>query len=115
MLNIDELAAAIRSTSPEEPAQRLAGLLIEWQRDDTTANELRAHIERVIGYTWFSTDAVHGEIYRLWSAFCTDAIDGIGGMTMNERLHWFGLVQRFDGATTEEAKRRIYAKLHARP
>lgn len=114
-LNIDELAAAIRSISPEESAQRLADLLMEWKRDDTTAEDLKPHIERAIGYIWFSTDAVHSEVYRLWSDFRGHAIDGIGAMTLNERLHWFGLFQHFDEAKTQEARLRIYAKLHARP
>jgi hypothetical protein len=114
-VNIDELAAAIRSVSPEEPAQRLGNLLLEWKRDDSTAEDLRSHIERAIGHIWFSTDAVHGEVYRLWSEFRSRAIDGIGGMTMNERLYWFGLLERFDKAKTDEARKRVYAKLHARP
>ena len=59
MLNIDELATAIRSISPEEPAQHLGDLLNEWKRDDTTAEALKSHIERTIGYFWFSTDEVH--------------------------------------------------------
>ena len=29
---------------------------------------------------------MHAVVYGLWSEFCTNAIDGIGGMTMNERL-----------------------------
>jgi len=32
MLNIDELATANRSISPEETAQRLGDLLNEWKR-----------------------------------------------------------------------------------
>ena len=115
MLNIDQLAAAIRSVSPEEAAQRLGEQIIAWKRDDTTAEDLTSRIERTIGYIWFSTDAVHSEVYRLWSEFRSYAIDGIGGMTMNERLYWFGLFQRYDEAKTEEARLRIYAKLHARP
>lgn len=115
MLTIDELAAATQSVSPEEPAQRLADLLLAWKRDETTADEFKSHIERAIGYIWFSTDTVHREVYRLWSEFRTYAIDGIGGMTMNERLHWFGLFQHFNDAESEEARARIYAKLLARP
>jgi hypothetical protein len=114
MLNIDELAAAIKSVSPEEPAHRLADLLIEWKRDDSTAEDLKSRIERAIGHTWFSTDAVHSEVYRVWSEFRSLAIDGIGGMTMNERLYCFGLFERYDDAKTEEARLKIYAKLHAR-
>ncbi len=114
-MNLDELAAAIRSTSPEEPAQRLADLLIAWKGDDTTAEDLKSSFERAIGYTWLSTDAIHSAIYRHWSEFREGAIDGIGGMTMNERLHWFGLFERFGEAKTDEERARVYAKLHASP
>jgi hypothetical protein len=110
MLNIDEVAAAIRSVSPEEPAQHLGELFIEWKHTDTTAEGLKSRIERAIGYIWFSTDAVPSEVYRLWSEFRSGAIDGIGGMTMNERLYWFGVFERYDEAKTEEARKKIYAK-----
>jgi len=43
-LTIDELAATIRSISPEEPAQRLADLLLAWKRDETTADELKKEV-----------------------------------------------------------------------
>lgn len=115
MLNIDQLVAAIRSASSEEPAQRLGELFIEWKRDDITAEELKSGIDRAIGHTSLSTAAVHGAGSRLWSEFRSSAIDRIGGMTMNERLYWFGLFERYDEAKTEEARMKIHAKLHAHP
>jgi hypothetical protein len=49
MLTIDELAAAIRSISPEEPAQRLADLLSGTRRDNgyepkSYTSELRIYL-----------------------------------------------------------------------
>ena len=53
MLNIDELATAIQSVSPDELAQRLEDQIIAWKRDDTTAEDLKSRIGRTIGYIWF--------------------------------------------------------------
>lgn len=115
MLTLDGLAAAIRSTSSEEPTQRLASLLMDWKRDDTSARDLASRMEQAIGNASLSTDGARASVFRLWSEFRTGVIDGIQGMTMNERLHWFGMFERFDEAATEEDRAKIYAKLHARP
>jgi hypothetical protein len=98
MLNIDERAAAIGAISREEPAQRLANLLLEWKRANSSAEDLKPHIERAIEYIWFSTEIVHSEVYRLWSEFRSHTIDCVGRMTMNERLTCFGLLRRYDEA-----------------
>ena len=37
----------------------------------------------------------------------------LGGMTMNERLYWFGLLDGYDKCSTEDDRLVIYAKLHA--
>ena len=36
-------------------------------------------------------------------------------MTMNERLYWFGLVERFDACPDQAASLVVYRKLHANP
>jgi hypothetical protein len=114
-LSIDDLAAEIRATSLDPVVQRLADILLEWKTDNSTVEELRSLIEHFIGNTWISSNDVHSEVYHLWSAFRDEAILKIGGMTMNERLYWFGLLEQFDHAPSPEAKKPLYTKLLARP
>lgn len=113
-MNLDELAQKIREVSDEEVVQRLADLLVAWKADQCTAEVLRESVERYIGNSWIEKDADHSEIYQMWSSFRDQAISGISGMTMNERLYWFGLVGRYDACLNQEAKLSIYRKLHAR-
>ena len=95
-MDIDELAKTIRSVSPESVVQKLADILIDWKSNPSTARELEERIERYIGNTWIKKDGDHETIYSYWSTFRDNAIHGIGGMTMNERLYWFGLFDEFD-------------------
>lgn len=114
-MNLDELAKRIREISSDPVAWRLADMLDDWKTDDRTAEDLRDDVERYIGNVWIGKDRDHATIYRLWSAFRKDAIAGIGGMTMNERLWYFSLDERFDACRTGQEKRTVYAKLHAAP
>ncbi len=113
-MTLDSLVAAIKASSPEEPAQKLAHLLTDWKNDDSSVEELETTIKRFIGYTWFSSNALHNEICGMWSDFLKSSIQGIHGMTMNERLCSFGLTERFESATTDSARQVVYAKLLAR-
>lgn len=112
-MNLDELAQNIRAISSECVVQKLADILIEWKSNPETAEELRSKIERYIGNIWVKKDEDHSKIYKLWENFRNEAIGGIGGMTMNERLYWFGLFERFDAAQNKAQKEVIYRKLHA--
>lgn len=114
-MDIDALASAIRNTSSDPVTLKLSDLLIRWKDDESNATELERDVERYIGNTWIASTAEHGEIYSLWSRFRSDAIHGIGGMTMNERLYCFSLFPRWDSAQTEEERKAIYAKLLANP
>ena len=114
-VNLDELADQIGATSGEAVVQRLSAILRGWKSDDTTAEELRETVERYIGNTWIASTSDHEHIYGLWSEFRDNAIAGIGGMTMNERLYWFGLFPRYEACETGESRLRIYEKLHASP
>ena len=114
-MNLDELVQRIREVSDEKVVQGLADLLVSWKHDQCTAEELRQNVERYIGNSWIEKDADHTKIYRMWSSFRDQAISGIGGMTMNERLYLFGLSGRYDACKDQEAKLGIYRKLHANP
>jgi hypothetical protein len=114
-MTIDETASAIGRTSPDVVVQGLARLLVEWKLNADNVDELRTQVERYIGNSWIADDSTHTTVYGLWSAFCKTAIDCICGMTMNERLFHFGLFERFDNASSPQAREEIYAKLLAAP
>ena len=113
-MNIDELVVAIKATSSEKVVQRLGDILLDWKKDETTVEDLRNLIEHYIGNTWITSDTVHSSVYQLWSTFRDDAILGVGGMTVNERLYCFGLFTQFDQAQTDNARKSIYNKVLAR-
>ena len=114
-MNIDELAKKIRSVSDEKQVQKLADLLVEWKGNHQTVEDLNVIIERYIANSWFEKNENHSDIYRMWSSFRDEAILGIGGMTMNERLYWFGLFDDFDACGDEQSRLGIYKKLMASP
>ena len=114
-MNLDELVQKIREISSDTVVQRLADLLLDWKTDDHTARELSDDVERYIGNSWIKSDEDHSKVYGLWTAYHDEVIAGIGGLTMNERLHWFSLFERFDAAPDEGEKLAVYAKLHAVP
>lgn len=113
-MDLDALARAIVDASPDPVARRVADGLLAWKDEDGTVEDLDRSIERLMGHTWIERDADHARVHGLWSEFRERAIVPIGGMTMNERLHWFGLTEAFD-AGDEDGRSRIYRKLLARP
>jgi hypothetical protein len=114
-MNLDELAEAIRNVSSEKIVQDLSLLLVAWKGNDKTVRELEQEIERYLGNTWVQRNEDHATIHQLWSSFSKVAVTGIGGMSMNERLYWFGLFARFEACPDEAARRAVYRKLHASP
>jgi hypothetical protein len=65
------------------------------------------------GNVWFQNEQNQNEFYDVLETFKKEAIEGIGGMTMNERLYWFGLFDLWDNSD-EDDKNRIRNKLHAK-
>ena len=114
-MDLDELVTAIRQTSSDPVALNLATLLTNWKVDERDAKELEIIVERFIGNTWINSKIEHETIYSLWSQFRDDAIHGIGGRTINERLYCFSLFPRWDRTHTEEERKAIYTKLLATP
>lgn len=113
-MTLDELANKIRSVSEEKLIQDLAKYIEEWRSDDRNAEQLETMVERFFGNVWLPEED-HSKAYDCWSSFRDEAVHGIGGMTMNERLYVFGLFERFDSCEFEEEKRVVYEKLHAKP
>lgn len=111
-MNIDDLTSAIECISTTQDVKGLVSILRNWKRNDENVVTLEKSVERYIGHVWFESDLVHNKIYSLWTRFRDEAIHSSGGMTMNERLHRFGLFERFDGAGQLDQD-AIYAKVCA--
>jgi hypothetical protein len=114
-MTLDELAKEIRAVSDEKLIQDLARYIEEWKGDDRNAEALETMVERFFGNVWIPQEEVHSKAYKLWSSFRDDAIHGIGGMTMNERLYAFDLFERFDSCKSEAEELVLYGKVHAKP
>ena len=91
--------------------RRLAALLEEWRTNASTAEELRQSVERYIGNSWIGSDEEHKAVYSLWSAFRDKCIMGRLGMTMNERLHCFSLLEAWDRATEATSRAVVRQKI----
>ena len=113
-MNLDELIISIRKVSKEEIVQKLADHIQEWKTDERNAVELRNNVERFLGNTWIEKQTDFHKVYEMWTDFRNSAIDGIGGMTMNERLHRFGLLDLFDNAKDSAEQDKYYEKLMAK-
>ena len=110
-MNIDDLVNSI-----PEPGLRaqLAQWVEAWKSDDSDSRALSGLIERWGGHVWFEDGQAQKEFSENLERFKKQAIDGIGGMTLNERLYWFGLFDLWDDAD-DESRARIRRKLGAKP
>ena len=113
-MNIDELTKNIRKVSSEKNVQELAEFIQKWKTDEQNAFGLKESVERYLGNAWIVKKTDFEKVYGMWSEFRDSAINGIGGMTMNERLYWFGLFELFENARNETEQEKYYRKLMAK-
>ena len=113
-MNIDELTAKIRTISSEKAMQDLADCIEDWKKNEDNALKLRESVEHYIRNYWNKNDNDRQRAYQMWSEFRKSAIDGINGMTMNERLYWFGMFDLFDNSRNHHERQKFYIKLMAR-
>lgn len=90
-MNYDEYIKEVDKFSEDGEASQLKKHLVSWKVNGANVLELANNIERFFGHSWIESQETHNHLYRLWSKFKKEAIEDIGGMTMNERLYWFGL------------------------
>lgn len=83
-----------------------------WKEDRTTPRALLESLDRTLGQVWFTRDETHAEVNRLLEGF-RSTVQSLGGMTMNERLVMFDLLDRWDMANGD-GQRELYAKLEAK-
>ena len=110
-MTLGELIPALREASSDPLVRGLIALLEEWQTSAATADELHHSVERYIGNSWLASEEEHKSIYSLWSAFKDECITGRPGMTMNERLYCFNLLDAWDKATDEESRGVVRRKV----
>ena len=90
----------------------LVTLLTKWKLDDRSLMELEQDVELLVRNIDTQTDPTDAES---WSSFRDENIRTIGGMTMNERLWFFNLMDRYEACETEKERRVIYHKVVASP
>ena len=110
-MNLDELVESIQ-ISDVELKNQLKILINNWKKDRSSIEELSNMIEKWHGNVWFSSDYSSNLFYKSWLEFKNNAINSIDGMTINERLYWFGLFEIWD-LSEAESKKTIRRKLKA--
>jgi hypothetical protein len=108
-MNLDEL---VESISESDLKAQLSHWIEGWKADDSDIEKLSAIIDKWYGNVWFTDRQSQSEFYKRFQKFREEAIRGIGGMTVNERLYWFGLFDHWDNSDGE-SRDRIRAKLRA--
>jgi len=108
-MNIDELADSI---SEEELRLNLIKCINVWKSDDRDINDLYNMIAKWHGNVWFKSESESNKFYKNIQFFKTQAIDGIGGLTVNERLFFFDLLNEWEN-TDKSGQIRIRGKIHA--
>jgi len=108
-MNLDEL---VNSIGEKKHKEQLAVWVQNWKHDHSDVEALGELIEKWQGNIWFSNQECQNEFYENFQKFKSEAIEGISGMTVNERLYWFGLFEEWDNSG-EKDHLRIREKLHA--
>lgn len=110
-MSLDELVQSIPDDDSGLRSQ-LAHWISDWKRSEASVESLNGLVGKWHGNVWFKDSEAQNNFYRNWIQFKHDAIEGIHGMTMNERLYCFGLFELWD-TSDEIARSNIRAKLMA--
>jgi hypothetical protein len=108
-MNLDEL---VNSIPEKEHRERLSNWVRDWKKDSSDIEALGELIEKWHGNVWFNSQQHQNEFYEEFIKFKSVAISGVGGMSVNERLYWFGLFEEWDSSDQEDHL-RIRGKVHA--
>jgi hypothetical protein len=114
-LNLDEVTKEISDELSSKLGKDLVNLLFDWKSDNHSVSWLAETVDRYIANNSDNTNPNHRRLIALWKGFRSEAIERIGGFTMNERLYHFSLFERFDNSSNEKDKSGVYTKLHASP
>jgi len=86
------------------------GMIDNWKVCDDDVDRLGYLIVKWHGTVRFKREYESNKFHKMIKGFNAECIDGIGGITINERLYAFWLFEIFD---TRNDKSMIYKKLKA--
>ncbi len=110
-MNIDDLVNSI----PDEDSElrdNLRKWVEEWKQSEDSIEDLDQMVGKWHGNVWFKSEEELNKFHENWQNFKVNAIDSLGGLTVNERLYWFGLFDLWD-QSDENGKKQIRRKLKA--
>ena len=108
-MNIDDL---VNSIPEAELREQMIQLILQWKKDERDVDWLSNMFRKWHGNVWFKDNDESKQFLTRFQEFRSTAIEGIGGLTLNERLYLFGLFEEWDLANEAE-QNRIRNKLHA--
>jgi len=108
-MNLDELVNSVPEDDLRENLSRWVG---EWKQDDKDIEALAYLIGKWHGNVWFQDTDASNIFHSEFQIFKSAAIDNVGGLTLNERLYWFGLFEAWERGN-EITHKRLRTKLRA--
>jgi hypothetical protein len=115
-MTLPELRTALsRLVVPTVGDRKLREMFVDrlaaWRKDQSTAEDLLQDMNRLLGHVWFKSPDVHQKVFELIEALAK-IVGEIDGMTMNERLVNFGLLEKWNRSSVVD-QRLIRRKLGA--
>jgi hypothetical protein len=112
-MNLDDFVQSIPN-SENALRDEFAHLVDVWKRSAESLENLDCLVTKWHGNVWFQKTEDSDIFLQNWRNFKTEAIDGINGMTVNERLYFFGMFELWDESNEEfHAVLRTKLKAHA--
>lgn len=108
-MNLDEL---VNSVPENDLRENLSRWVEEWKQDGKDIGALASLIGKWHGNVWFQETDASNKFHTEFQNFKSAAIDSIGGLTLNERLYWFGLFEAWESGN-ETTQNRLRSKLRA--